>query len=515
MKTLYTIAISLLVLGASASFGGSGSIAGSRRMFAFQHENVLGTSLELKIAAADQATARAGEAAALAEIDRQAKILSAYDAESEFSRWTRTSGQAVRVSPELFEVLSLFDQWRERTGGALDASAEAVGRVWHSAAAARKLPSEAQLAAAVAQVRQRHWSLNAAARTATHLTDTPLALNSFAKSYIIGHSADAVLRAGNVTAVVVNIGGDLVVRGAWTEAVNIADPLDDAENSLPIAQLLVRNRAVATSGNYRRGVRIGDRFYSHIVDPRTGQPVDHVISSTVVAADPAVAGALATAFSVLTPQQSRQLAAGMPGVEFLLVEKNGNRVRSPGWSAWEAPQSRIAAGFAAKPAPAAEQAGSGAGWDSSMELTINLELARLDGMRARRPYVAAWIEDKDKFPLRTLALWFDKTRWLPELRAWNRDERMRAMAEGNDITASVSSATRPPGKYTVKWDGKDNAGKTVKPGKYTVCIEVTREHGTYQIYRQEMDFTGAPKQVQLPPNQEVATASLDYAKKGH
>ena len=342
------------------------------------------------------------------------------------------------VSPELFEVLSLFDQWRDRTGGALDASAEAVGRVWKSAAAARKLPSEVQLAAAVAQVRQRHWSLNAAARTATHLTDTPLALNSFAKSYIIGHAADAVLRTGNVTAVVVNIGGDLVVRGAWTEPVNIADPVDDAENSVPIAQLLVRNRAVATSGNYRRGVRIGDRFYSHIVDPRTGQPVDHVISSTVVAADPAVAGALATAFSVLTPQQSRQVAAAMPGVEFLLVEKNGNRVRSPGWSALEVPQSRMAAGFAAKPAPAAEQAGVGAGWDSSMELTIHLELARLDGMRARRPYVAAWIEDKDKFPLRTLALWFDKTRWLPELRAWRcADERMRAMAEGNDITASV------------------------------------------------------------------------------
>ena len=78
-----------------------------------------------------------------------------------------------------------------------------------------------------------------------------------------------------------------------------------------------------------------------------------------------------------------------------------------------------------------------------MELTIHLELARLDGMRARRPYVAAWIEDKDKFPLHTLALWFDKTRWLPELRAWNRDDRMRAMAEGNDIT-SLRRQRHPP-----------------------------------------------------------------------
>ena len=48
-----------------------------------------------------------------------------------------------------------------------------------------------------------------------------------------------------------------------------------------------------------------------------------------------------------------------------------------------------------------------------------------------------------------------------------------------------------------------------------MCIEVTREHGTYQVYRQEMDFTGTPKQIELAPNTEVAGASLDYGKKGH
>ena len=129
--------------------------------------------------------------------------------------------------------------------------------------------------------------------------------------------------------------------------------------------------------------------------------------------------------------------------------------------------------------------------------------------------MAIWIEDKDKFPVRTLALWYQKERWLPELRAWYRDDRMRSMAEGNDIAASIASATRSSGKYTVKWDGKDNAGKLVKAGKYTVCIEAAREHGTYQIIRQEMDFNGTPKQVALPGNQEIASAALDYHKAAH
>ncbi|MBL8167059.1 MAG: DUF2271 domain-containing protein, partial [Acidobacteria bacterium] len=160
-------------------------------------------------------------------------------------------------------------------------------------------------------------------------------------------------------------------------------------------------------------------------------------------------------------------------------------------------------------------AAAGQAWDQSLELAVNFELARIDDMRYRRPYVAVWVEDKDRFPVRTLALWYQKPRWLPDLRAWSRADRLRNMAEGSDITASVSSATRPAGKYTLKWDGKDTQGKLVKPGKYTVYIEAAREHGTYQLMRQEVDFNGAPKQFNLTGNTEIASASIEYRKKGH
>ena len=287
---------------------------------------------------------------------------------------------------------------------------------------------------------------------------------------------------------------------------DIADPLSDAENDEPIARLLVRDRAVATSGNYRRGIQIGDHWYSHIVDPRTGQPVAHVISSTVVAPNATDAGALATAFSVLTPEESLRLAATLPGVECLLITKDGQRLTSAGWNALEVP---IKAAPVAWPIASAVQA-----WDASMELVVSFELANINSGGYRRPYVAVWIEDKDRFPVRTLALWYQKPRWLPDLRAWSRADRIRSMAEGTDLTRSVSSATRSPGKYTRKWDGNDNQGKPVKPGRYTVYIEAAREHGTYQLMRQEMDFNGAAKQSNLAGNAEVAAAALDYRKKG-
>ena len=121
-------------------------------------------------------------------------------------------------------------------------------------------------------------------------------------------------------------------------------------------------------------------------------------------------------------------------------------------------------------------------------------------------------EDRDQELLDGRETFFDDE---AEARAWYRDDRIRSMAEGRDIAASVSSATRSPGKYSLKWDGKDNAGKTVKAGKYTVCIEAAREHGTYQIYRQEVDFDGVPRQIPLQGGTEIASASLDYAKRAH
>jgi hypothetical protein len=91
----------------------------------------------------------------------------------------------------------------------------------------------------------------------------------------------------------------------------------------------------------------------------------------------------------------------------------------------------------------------------------------------------------------------------------------RNAVEHRDITASVSSATRPRGKYTLRWDGRDNAGKLVKPGTYTVNIEAAREHGGHQLLRQEMEFRGEPKHIDLVGGTEIAAASLDYGRKEH
>jgi hypothetical protein len=150
-------------------------------------------------------------------------------------------------------------------------------------------------------------------------------------------------------------------------------------------------------------------------------------------------------------------------------------------------------------------------WDPSLQLTVTVDLAQLDG-RFRRPYLAIWVEDASKTPVRTLALWYNKDRYLPEMRAWYRIARASPAKDPYNFAHSIASATRSPGKYTFHWDGKDDTGKPAAPGKYTVFIEAAREHGTYQLMRQDMDFSGTPAKVDLKGNTEIAGASLDYHK---
>lgn len=474
--------------------------------YLFQYEDVLGTSMDLTVLATSEAVAALAESAVLASIERDASILSAWDPTSEFSRWQATSGVATPVSPELAEVLSLFDSWRARTGGALDPAVERVSRVWNAAAADGRLPADRELADALADVRGTHWVVDADARTATRVGDTPLVLASFTKSYIIDRAAHAALAAG-ASGAVVNIGGDIAVRGDITETIAVRDPLASADNAAPLARLSLQGRAIATSGGYRRGFDIGGRHYSHIVDPRTGLPVGHVLGATVVADDAVDAGALATAMCVLDVDESARLAAQVPGAEYLIVLADGRRLASDGWQtlAGLAPER----GRPMLPSPVATLHAAEQTWDPAFSLDVTLEVARPGG-RARRPYVAVWIENKDRQHVRTLALWVARPRWLPDLRAWYR----MSQAAGTDLVGTVSSATRTPGRYTLTWDGTSQDGKPVPVGSYTVYIEAAREHGTYQLMKQEITIPGAARHFDLPGNAEITAASIDYHKKG-
>lgn len=155
-------------------------------------------------------------------------------------------------------------------------------------------------------------------------------------------------------------------------------------------------------------------------------------------------------------------------------------------------------------------------WDTSYELAVDYEIASQEGRRSHRPFVAIWVLDKAGNPVRTLSLQYNPpkgNRWLGDLREWIRGERARSQKSGGNLADTAASATRNAGKYSVVWDGKDDAGKLVDQGTYTVCIEAAREHGTYQLMRKEVAISNKAFKQTLEGNVEIAGATIEYRKR--
>lgn len=156
-------------------------------------------------------------------------------------------------------------------------------------------------------------------------------------------------------------------------------------------------------------------------------------------------------------------------------------------------------------------------WDDRFELAVDLEIAPQQGSRYHRPYVAVWVEDAGGRPVRTLSAWVNTSgrgpRYIRELRRWFTMERDQEDAGGPDLIATVSSATRLPGQYTVTWNGRDDRGAVVEQGTYRVIIEAAREHGSYQLMQQELTLAAKPVAADLAGNEEIGRARVEYRRR--
>lgn len=492
------------------------AIAADRHVF--EHEFVLGTSLQIQVDADSPALAQAAEANVLAEIARLEKVYSRYSADSELSRWQAASGQATRVSTELLQVLEACDHWKQLSQGAFNPAVQSASLRWKQAEQQGQVPTAEELSTIAKQIQRPSWKLDRAASTATPLAAGPLTLDAIAKGTILDQAARAGLSTDSgIHGVIVTIGGDVRVVGKITTSVQITDPFHDAVNAKPLCTIDVHNQGVATSGGYRRGFNVAGTHYSHNLDPRTAQPVDHFASVTVVADTAETADALATTFSVLSAKECLSLASKLNDVHFLLVTNEGELIASPGWKKL-LPSSTTAAMYAepsneqSKDAPATAATESGL-----LELEVQFELSRPKGAQYRRPYVAIWLEDADGFPVRTALLWITTKqpgpRWHRDLLRWYRNDRTRKLTNERDLIGVISEATRGPGQYKAVFDGKDDAGEPLKPGKYTLYLEAAREHGTYQLIKYPLELGTEPfAKVDLKGNVEIESASIEYRK---
>jgi thiamine biosynthesis lipoprotein len=268
----------------------------------------MGVETRIVLYAPDEATAVSAARAAFERIAELDSLMSDYRSDSELTRLSaRAGGPPVRVSEDLFAVLSLAQEMARLSGGAFDVTAGPIVVLWRGARRTGELPDPAELRAALARSGWRNLRLDSAARTARLLVPgMRLDLGGIAKGYA-AQEAIETLRAHGVGRALVVMGGDMVASGAppgqdgWRVRVASAPPDD------PPVELA--NAALSSSGDTEPFVVIGGVRYSHVVDPRTGQALRSHAAATVRAPDGATADALSTLLTVLEPDRGRALLA--------------------------------------------------------------------------------------------------------------------------------------------------------------------------------------------------------------
>jgi len=234
-------------------------------------------------------------------------------------------GRSAEVSDQLVELLRQAQRYSEQSEGLFN---PAIGRLiglwgFHSDEPPGGPPPDP---AAIRALVEAGPSMDEVRFEGNRLSSSNSAveidLGAFAKGYALNLAIER-LRAMGLSNAIVNAGGDLCVSGRHGDRpwqIGIRHPMGQGV----IASLeALDGECVLTSGNYERYREYEGVRYAHIIDPRTGYPVKHVASATVISRNGGLADAAATALSVAGPADWRRIAARMGLKQVMLVDEKG------------------------------------------------------------------------------------------------------------------------------------------------------------------------------------------------
>lgn len=297
----------------------------------------MGTRFSVIGYATDETTARQATQAAFDRVRELDDILSDYDATSEASLLGDRAGgeEFVEVSATLADVLRRSVEWHGVTEGAFDVTIGPLSRLWRQARRNKQLPSAEAIEEACRSVGSELIEVQADAdRVRLRRAGVRLDFGGIGQ----GYAADEMLRIFDehgIGRVLIDASGDVLCgdpppgKEGWEVAVA---PLE--QGGAPQFSLIVKRRSVSTSGDAFQFLELEGKRYSHLINPKTGWPVEGRSSVTVLARDATAADALASAMSVMGPEKALALAEKLEGVEVLIVvaESDGVAVhRSSGW----------------------------------------------------------------------------------------------------------------------------------------------------------------------------------------
>ena len=284
-------AILLLSLGLTACFGAFPAlwpgVQAGELLRLEQSATAMGSTYSIVAYGEDQTVLEAAVERAFDEARRLDDLLSNYKETSEWSEVNRSAADhPVKVSPELFQLLSDCVGYSEASEGAFDISVGPLMKVWGFYKGTGHLPKRTEIENAEKLVGWRGIELNPAERTVRfRKRGMEIDPGGIGKGYAVDRMVAALKKDGIQIALVTGSGSSIYGIGAppgesgWE--IEIKDPRNPEEKS--VAEVVLKDESMSTSGSYEKFFKADGKVYSHIMDPRTGYPAPGMLSVSVVA----------------------------------------------------------------------------------------------------------------------------------------------------------------------------------------------------------------------------------------
>ncbi|CAA9892599.1 FAD:protein FMN transferase [Candidatus Methylobacter favarea] len=276
-----------------------------------------------------------------AEFSRLDQQLSNYRKDSVIEQFNAKRNSEPQAVGE--EIVTLLEQARtvsQASGGCYDLTIKPLFELWGFRDDKLTPPDEPALQAAQKQVGFAQVDVVDATHLRKHIPNLEIDLSSIAQGYSVKRIS-ALLEKQGIENYLVEIGGELQTRGHKPDGAPWRVALEKPLSGERTMQKVITIRqtgplAVMTSGTYRHFFDLNGKRYSHILNARTGKPVDHeTVSVTVLHADPVQADAWSTALLCLGRKAGIE-AADTAGIAALFIEQQGNAFNEYGSAAMAA-----------------------------------------------------------------------------------------------------------------------------------------------------------------------------------
>ncbi len=248
--------------------------------------DAMGSTYSVALYDEDRTRMETAAEAAFEEVRRLDQLLSNYKPESEWSQVNRFAAERpVEVSQELFDLLAACVRYSGQSEGAFDITVGPLMRVWGFYKGTGHLPRKGEVERALAPVGYRNIVLDAKTRTVRFARKgVEMDPGGIGKGYAVDQMVEILKKNGIRMALVSASGSSIYAIGAppgengWK--IDIRDPKDEFKT---VAEAVLKDESMSTSGSYEKFFEADGKIYSHIMDPRTGYPAKGMLSVSVIA----------------------------------------------------------------------------------------------------------------------------------------------------------------------------------------------------------------------------------------